>query len=185
MAEKVSELSFEARLFASLRPERHKLLARTSSQSTRISHLRDCGAISKADVDRDILREPRRLKTPRRAQKRALRFGRIPQNADFLEFTRSKPCILIGKSCQSGKTRHTHVCSGKIEAAHTGRRGLKQKAADETALAMCSSAHRTGRFAHHKGSRVFWSIWGLNREELVKENQRAAREVGIYVADVI
>lgn len=104
---------------------------------------------------------------PARARKRGLRFGGVKQNPEYLAFIRTFPCILNG--LQETESGRVHVCSGRIEAAHTGMRGRGQKAADETALPMCVRAHRTGKDSHHAGSRVFWWRWGLDREKLVQK----------------
>lgn len=181
MPDKPAEMSLESRLIASLKIQRRKPLDRTPIRKPRIDRLRAIGDVSKAEVDRSILRKSRRVTAPRRAKKKALRFGRVPQNLEYLEFIRSKPCILLG--LWTNKSPLIHLCSGRIEAAHTGPHGRGQKAADETALPMCTRAHRTGVDAHHRGSRLFWDIWGINREVLVSKHQTDAQDAGIYVAE--
>lgn len=69
-----------------------------------------------------------------------------------------------------------HVCDGQIEAAHTGPHGRGQKAADETALPMCVSAHQTGKYAHHRIGRKFWDSWLLNQEILISKHNRLFEE---------
>lgn len=124
------------------------------------------------------------LQRPVARKKKPLRFGGIPQNPKFLAFTRTKPCVLIGKTWTGplGTISFPHICSGKTEAAHTGRRGYGQKAADETALPMCVSAHRTGRCHHHQ-NRDFFDRWGINRKVLVESNQSAALGAGVKLGE--
>lgn len=95
----------------------------------------------------------------RSTSRKTLRFGGVRQNPAYLVFIRTFPCILHGTD--------PHVCSGKVEAAHTGPRGRGQKAVDESALPMCVNLHRTGGGAHHKLGRNFWTFHGLNQAELI------------------
>lgn len=142
--------------------------------------LRARGAIlSAADILRAKKPSPKRPRGPK-----PLRFGKVPQNPAFLAFARTLPCILWGATANWGtQSGREHVCSGIIEAAHTGRHGMRHKAADETAVPMCSNAHRTGKFSHHNATRSFWDIWGINQKEVVEKIQQAAKDAGIYVAE--
>lgn len=115
------------------------------------------------------------------SHRKPLRFGGIEQNPDYLSFIRTKVCILFGLMCWIGGKQYFHVCSGRIEAAHTGPRGLRQKAADESALPMCAAAHRTGTRSHHGGPRTFWRTWALDRKVLVEYFNGLARKAGIHV----
>lgn len=128
----------------------------------------------------------RRVRAARpRGKSGTLRFGGIPQNPKFLAFTRECPCILnnlIGFS-PLGTMAAPHFCSGRIEAAHTGRRGLKQKAADETCLPMCCGAHRTSRFSHHTLGKNFWAVWNLSKDRVLLSHQRKAVAAGIQLSD--
>ena len=149
--------------------------------------LRPAGGVGSASA---VLRSIRLSQNAPRAckrQKRVLRFGKIPQNPEFLAFVRTLPCILTGKTGYAtlGTPRQVfvHQCSGRIEASHVGRSGMRIKAADETCLPMCSRGHRTGPLAHHKISSLFWSAWGLNKQVLVEQTQQKAREAGIHVAE--
>ena len=57
------------------------------------------------------------------------------------------------------------VCCGVrgAEAAHTGPRGLGQKASDYQAIPVCASHHRTGLWAYHGLSPVIWAAhWELD-----------------------
>ena len=88
---------------------------------------------------------------------RILRSGGIPQNPQHREFVRSLPCIL--------QADPRHECSGKIEAAHVGKRRRGQKSPDEESLPMCCRAHRTGKYSFHKGEKTFWSYWIIPTKE--------------------
>lgn len=114
-------------------------------------------------------------------RRKPLRFGGIQQNPEYLEFIRSQVCILLGLRGLARKKLHAHVCNGRVEAAHTGPHGLKQKAADESALPMCAAAHRTGTRSHHSGTRTFWRTWALDRKVLVEYFNGLARKAGIHV----
>lgn len=98
-----------------------------------------------------------------RKRRKHMRSGNIPPNPKHLKFIRTLECAL------SGNLQHT--CSGIVEAAHLGRRGRGQKAPDETAVPMCSSAHRTGYKAFHKGELTFFEYWKLDREMLILQYQ--------------
>lgn len=122
---------------------------------------------------------------PKRAKKRVLRYGGLPENPAFLAFVRTLPCILIGLTAYAplGTLQIRHVCRFRVEASHVGRAAMGLKAADETCLPMCSEAHRLGPFAYHKSAPIFWIVWGLNKERLVSETRAAARAAGIHVAE--
>lgn len=125
---------------------------------------------------------PRGLK---RGKSKLVRFGGVPQNPKYLAFVRCFDCILNGLSVVGplGTTVHVHVCRGRIEAAHTGPHGRGQKAADETALPMCSEAHRWSRFSHHKLTGKFWEVWELDRNKLVCNFNDMARESEVLVQE--
>lgn len=115
------------------------------------------------------------------AKRKPLRFGGVPQNTKYLAFVRCFECIL--NNLRPSGMLSPHACSGKIEAAHTGRRGMKQKAADETALPMCVNAHRTGKYAHHRLGKNFWSFWGLDKAKLIQSFNEMARESEVLVQE--
>ena len=59
---------------------------------------------------------------------------RFPQH---LQWLRGRPCLLANKA--------GHVCSGRMEASHSdadGSKGMGLKAADFTAVPLCSGAHQ-------------------------------------------
>ena len=122
-----------------------------------------------------------RVAAPRRRKKRILRFGGVAQNPKYIAVIRREICIGLG--LQSVDLKQLHVCSGIMEAAHTGKRGMRQKAVDESCLPMCSSLHRTGKNSHHKKPKIFWSFWGLDRLKLVLAHNERAREAGITVPE--
>lgn len=163
------------------------------------------GRISRPRVPGEVKRPSKVVGVPNRTsgalqrvsagKRKPLRFGGIPQNTDYLEFVRCFPCILTDlrvtartyvrnpRELNGPIAETTHVCSGKIEAAHTGRRGMKQKAADETALPMCVNAHRTGKYAHHRLGKNFWSFWGLDQAKLIQSFNEMARESEVLVQE--
>lgn len=154
---------------------------KTVKSAPKNTRLARSGAICGAENGCEVLGVPHKAAirpgVSKRPKKLILRAGGIPQNLRYLAFIRSCPCILFN-------LRGLHECSGRIEAAHTGRRGRGQKAADETALPMCCSLHRTGKFSHHVLGRKFWEYFGLDREKLVREFNECARLAGIPVAEI-
>lgn len=160
-------------------------IKRSGLQDARSSRTRLICAFDNGCQVLRVQNSPKRLKSHARPQKRVLRFGGIPQNPAYLAFVRVNQCILFGLKVRSGKLagKYAHVCSGKLEAAHAGRRGRGQKAADETALPMCTNGHRTGIHAHHKGTATFWGIWGLDKAKLIAKYNALARESGIQLAE--
>lgn len=98
-------------------------------------------------------------------RRKIVRSGGFPPNEDHLDFIRSLQCILADDP--------RHECSGRIEAAHLGLRGHRQKAADETTVPMCVNAHRSGKFAIHKGEKTFWSYWIIPTKEFLIEKYSA------------
>lgn len=183
------EISLEDRLRASLRslkrnapPKRSQLASKPVRKSTRIATLRAPSAISDGCLMVSGRKSTaKRPAAPKRPKRKPLRFGGVPQNPKYLEFVRCLCCILY--HLQSSGSGTVHVCSGEIQAAHTGRHGRGQKAADETALPMCNSAHQSSKFSHHKLGKKFWSFWGLDREKLVQSFNEMARESEVLVQE--
>lgn len=167
-------------------PPRTKPLARTVLKRPRVAVLRDRDAIVSCVLTPTTTQTAKTSRTaPVGRKKKALRFGGVPQNPKYLAFVRVNQCVLFGLTVKTGKLggKYTHACSGKLEAAHTGRRGRGQKAADETALPLCTNGHRTGIHAHHKGTATFWEIWGLDKSKLIAMYNALAREAGIQLAE--
>lgn len=71
-----------------------------------------------------------------------------PPNDAYKRWVRRLPCL----TCNSTR---------RVEAAHTGPRGLGQKSPDESCLPLCEICHRTGRHSYHKlGPVAFGEFWG-------------------------
>lgn len=162
-------------------PARTKPVARVRLKRPRVAVQRAPGS-TVSDCQVLTTRESgKSLKSTARGKKiLPLRFGGVLQNPKYLAFVRCFPCILSGlKVCTGG----IHTCSGKLEAAHTGRHGRGQKAADETALPLCSNGHRTGKYAHHRLGKNFWSFWGLDQAKLIQSFNEMARESEVLVQE--
>jgi hypothetical protein len=80
------------------------------------------------------------------------------RHSDYLRFVRRQPCLIC-------------AATYGVESAHTGGRGLGQKADDRFALPLCLHHHRTGPESHHKLGKRFWSFHGLDRVELIGQMQ--------------
>lgn len=163
-------------------PARTKSIPRVRLKRPRVATQRSPGSIGSGGSTITTTERGKSLRPAATGpKKKPFRFGGVHQNPAYLVFVRIFPCILTGLR---GSSKHPpHVCSGRIEAAHTGRRGMKQKAADETALPMCVNAHRTGKYAHHKLGKKFWSFWGLDQAEFIRNFNEIARESGVLVQE--
>lgn len=160
------------------------MLPRVSLKRPRIATFqRDCAIGDGSEVVTVRKVTPTRQIARKAPKRKPLRFGGVPQNPQFVKFVHTKPCILTGLRVIGplGTLIHVHICSGKLEAAHTGRRGLKQKAADETALPMCTNGHRTGQYSHHRIGNRFWEVWGIDKSKLIGKFVGMAREAGIKI----
>lgn len=88
------------------------------------------------------------------------------KDSAYLRWIRSLPCVV----CRVwGLTRFEY---GRVESAHVGMRGMKQKCADTETLPLCAHHHRTGPHSHHALGRKFWFFWKLDRYALIREYQR-------------
>src|SRR5438094_1944810 len=77
------------------------------------------------------------------------------RDAKYLAWIRKQPCLVCG-------TRW------RIEASHTGPRGLAQKSSDRSAIPLCARHHRTGDDSYHKlGPRKFSEVHQLNLPAIV------------------
>ncbi len=94
-----------------------------------------------------LTRSPLRRKPPKK------RKGADPA---YLAFLRTRPCLLCD--------RKAYAQASRTEAAHTGVRGLGQKAPDKEALPLCGSHHRFGDDSLHRLGRRFWTHHELDRE---------------------
>lgn len=88
------------------------------------------------------------------------------KDTDYLIWVRTLGCFVCAMLSMPQK--------GPTEAAHLGEiRGLRQKAADNTAAPLCGFHHRTDALSHHKIGRRFWDWLGISREVIIARYQRA------------
>jgi hypothetical protein len=89
------------------------------------------------------------------------------RNLAYRRFIASQPCAVCGQNW-------------KIEAAHTGPHGLKQKACDLKCIPLCESDHQTGKYALDKiGSEAFEQHWGISIPKTIQTMQLRAEAAGI------
>jgi hypothetical protein len=96
------------------------------------------------------------------------------RNPRYLAFIRTLPCAVCG-------TRRN------IEAAHTGPRGLGQKAPDTSAIPLCVKHHRTGSDSYHKLGRRFAQYHRLDIQAIVRKLNAKLRIhviAGSFVVDL-
>jgi hypothetical protein len=67
--------------------------------------------------------------------------------------------------------RTQRVTHGATEAAYVGKRGLSQKCPDREAIPLCKWHHTEGPESPHRLGKRFWSVWGIDRDELVRQLQ--------------
>jgi len=78
------------------------------------------------------------------------------RDSRYLAWIRTLPCVICGS--RRG-----------VEAAHTGPRGLGQKASDTSAIPLCHRHHRTGNDSyHHLGARRFAQVHKLDVSAIVR-----------------
>ena len=83
-----------------------------------------------------------------------------PRNIPYMLWIKTLPCGICGRN--------------GAEAAHTGRRGLGQKAPDEQCIPLCPDHHRHCRDALDvAGPRRFQEIHGIDIEQLIVRLQNA------------
>lgn len=98
---------------------------------------------------------------------------RPEKNPQYLAWIRLRWCWI----CEH--VTGSEAGSGHIEAAHTGRRGLRQKAPDREAIPLCIRHHRSGKLSHHVLQKKFWTYYKIDRETIVKSlNQLYEQETG-------
>jgi len=90
-------------------------------------------------------------------QREPYRPGAPLRDPAYLAWIRSQPCAV--KTCRATF----------IEAAHTGNRGLSQKASDRDAIPLCHKHHMTAPNAYHRGRRAFERAYRLNIPALIRE----------------
>ncbi len=96
------------------------------------------------------------------------RTGRDPA---YLEWIRTLPCVCCifpWKMYESG-VAYSNVQKSASEAAHTGERGLSQKAPDREAIPLCKWHHTEGPESHHRLGKAFWAKWWIDRNELIRK----------------
>ena len=95
------------------------------------------------------------------------------RNPKYLAWIRKQPCVVCG-------TRW------RIEASHTGPRGLAQKSSDRSAIPLCAKHHRTGDDSYHRlGPRKFAQVHNLDIPAIVRRlNLKPVIRVqsGVFVA---
>jgi hypothetical protein len=89
--------------------------------------LRGTPLARRSRLQRKTRLRPVRLGPPRRSSR-----ARAPE---YLRFVRTLPCLLSRRS-------KDWPCYGRVEAHHTGKRGVGQKGDDRNALAFCSRHHK-------------------------------------------
>lgn len=111
--------------------------------------------------------------------KRKSRKKKQGDDPKYMAYIRTLPCVVCWKAYfESGFQPVTFAAEDRgrqttrTEVAHVGVRGIGQKAFDRFTLPMCSSHHRTGKFAHHVMGRNFFTYHGLDRDALVNELNR-------------
>lgn len=99
------------------------------------------------------------------------------KDPEYLDWIRSLPCVI----CVRPTNRFYNYRLAKFEdrqksrteAAHTGPRGLSQKADDRGAIPLCGDEHhREGKESHHKLGKKFFDHHGIDRDALVAELNR-------------
>ncbi len=98
----------------------------------------------------------------------APRTSRKPvQHPKYLKFVRGLPCAISGRLYG-------------VESAHTGSRGLKQKADDLQAIPLAREFHTEGKYSYHVLGRVrFEQHHGVSVERIIRETQLRAEACGI------
>ena len=91
--------------------------------------------------------KPTRTRKPRKPLRSTgtSKYARRPRDLDYLAWVRTRPCAvrdLLVLNAMLGIPFSTNVCTAPVEAHHAGRRGLGQKADDNTAIPLCRRHHR-------------------------------------------
>lgn len=81
-----------------------------------------------------------------------------------MRWVKTLPCAVCGRIGSD---------SFAVEAAHTGPRGLSQKADDSTCVPLCLSHHRSAKDSHHTLGKRFGPHHGINLPALVERLNRA------------
>jgi hypothetical protein len=95
------------------------------------------------------------------------------RNPVYLAWIRTQPCVVCGRT-------------QRIEAAHTGLRGLGQKSSDFSTIPLCETHHRTGKDSYHRlGARKFAQLHNLDIHNIVRRlnmKPTVRIEAGMFVA---
>ncbi|HVP49875.1 MAG TPA: hypothetical protein VMT56_01500 [Candidatus Bathyarchaeia archaeon] len=95
------------------------------------------------------------------------------KDAAYLKWIRKQRCIV----CETFTEPLDKPGMGVIEAAHTGIRGLSQKAPDRQAVPLCRFHHTISPLSYHPYFKWFWSYWELDRDKIIRElNERYEEE---------
>ncbi len=97
----------------------------------------------------------------------------------YLKFIRAQDCIVCAKLFEGlecdGWTMEGNF-GGVTEAAHVGPRGRSTagtsgatKPPDRRTLPFCGAHHQTSKHSFHKLSIEFWTLYGLDPEELIRQ----------------
>lgn len=84
------------------------------------------------------------------------KYARRKRDLAYMAWIRSLACVCCG-------TR------SYVEAAHVGPKAFGQKCPDRQTLPLCRTHHRIGRDSVHVLGRKFWTIWNLDRDQLIRE----------------
>src|ERR1041385_6644521 len=90
------------------------------------------------------------------------------RNPVYLRWIRRQPCVICG-------------CTWGVEAAHTGPRGLSQRASDYSAVPLCRRCHQTGPHSYHKHARQFFLLHGIEIDSLIHELRKTFEERSHHV----
>lgn len=127
-------------------------------------------------------------RTPIKYRKRKNKPGDDPK---FLAFVRSLPCLICYREVyeffRSEPWALIEVIEAgelfresRTEAAHLGlsasRRGLSQKYPDNECGPLCADHHTRLKTSHHAGTKTFWKIHNLDRDDSVRMIQELYRE---------
>lgn len=91
------------------------------------------------------------------------------RHLNYLRFVRGLPCAVSGRNWG-------------IEACHTGRHGLGQKAADTDVIPLAREFHTKGPHSYHVLGRVkFEQYHGVSVDAIIAETQLRAEACGILL----
>ncbi len=83
--------------------------------------------------------------------------SRAGKDREYLEWVHTLKCV-VGFECW-----------GKVQAHHSGERGMSQRAPDRTALPLCELHHsRLSPVSIHTLGKPFWSKFGIDKQALIE-----------------